>query len=323
MLQGLHKGRKPSLSSSAIGSNVKRGSSHIRRRCVTETNSDETNIDQDSEAPSKNYLTVPGLLQHRRSLQENQVRRASNLSHVPDRHKRPNPFAGTNSRRDEDMSVADLLRVLTTLQLQVGERLVTSDQQSRPKRKMGTASLTPPRIRSLLELFSDPSVRNSPKMPPKRRKPSKITNLFRTDSKKESMPNLPTSDEAAKSQEPSNLKRFGRFLLRSYNTKDAEDVTKTPFRGFKRFSLWPTDGEDKDSPPFQPQIDSPSEVSKASTDVIVTIEPEDSGTTSQPFVVVTLNDEPPPQASSGDQPERKSSKTHWLLDDPPSDTMGG
>ncbi|XP_046422170.1 open rectifier potassium channel protein 1 [Neodiprion fabricii] len=55
----------------------------------------------------------------------------------------------------EETSLADFLRALTALHSRVGA--VPDEFVSRPQRKLGTASLTPPKLPSLLALFSPPS----------------------------------------------------------------------------------------------------------------------------------------------------------------------
>ncbi|XP_044019142.1 open rectifier potassium channel protein 1-like isoform X2 [Aphidius gifuensis] len=60
-----------------------------------------------------------------------------------------------NSNLLEETSVADFLRAMTALHTQVG--VVPSDYVKKPQRKMGTASLTPPKLPSLLSLFSPPT----------------------------------------------------------------------------------------------------------------------------------------------------------------------
>lgn len=63
----------------------------------------------------------------------------------------PNPL---ESNLLEQTSLADFLRALTNLHSSVGA--VPEDFIGKPQRKMGTASLTPPKIPSLLALFSPP-----------------------------------------------------------------------------------------------------------------------------------------------------------------------
>ncbi|XP_048511601.1 open rectifier potassium channel protein 1 [Athalia rosae] len=58
----------------------------------------------------------------------------------------------------EETSLADFLRALTALHSRVGA--VPDDLVNRPQRKMGTASLTPPKLPSLLGLFSPPTETN-------------------------------------------------------------------------------------------------------------------------------------------------------------------
>ncbi|XP_012278236.1 open rectifier potassium channel protein 1 [Orussus abietinus] len=55
----------------------------------------------------------------------------------------------------EETSLADFLRALTALHTRVGA--VPDEYVRKPQRKMGTASLTPPKLPSLLTLFSPPS----------------------------------------------------------------------------------------------------------------------------------------------------------------------
>lgn len=59
----------------------------------------------------------------------------------------------------EETSLADFIRALTALHSRVGA--VPDDFINKPQRKMGTASLTPPKLPSLLALFSPPPGFNS------------------------------------------------------------------------------------------------------------------------------------------------------------------
>ncbi|XP_011315332.1 open rectifier potassium channel protein 1 [Fopius arisanus] len=64
----------------------------------------------------------------------------------------PSSLEGSNLL--EETSLADFLRALTALHTRVGA--VPEDYVKKPQRKMGTASLTPPKLPSLLTLFSPP-----------------------------------------------------------------------------------------------------------------------------------------------------------------------
>ncbi|XP_063986413.1 open rectifier potassium channel protein 1 [Diachasmimorpha longicaudata] len=64
----------------------------------------------------------------------------------------PSSLGGSNLL--EETSLADFLRALTALHTRVGA--VPEDYIKKPQRKMGTASLTPPKLPSLLTLFSPP-----------------------------------------------------------------------------------------------------------------------------------------------------------------------
>lgn len=356
---GLNKGRKQSLTASVMAGAKRMNPLRNRRRCVTENNSQEANLNSSNgDLPKQKQATsVPANLGgKRRSLQENggaseRSRGSREWNYMTttaavgrtdltqDLHKLysggDHLFNTDAQQREllEQTSLADFLRVLTSLHSRVGERLVTAEHQAKPRRKMGTASLTPPRIRSLLELFPDPTAPSTPRAA-KKRKTSKLTNLFRTDSRTDSTPNLPTTEDSASAEKPpehSNLKRLGRFLLRSYSIvpKDAEDIPKPTFRR-KRFSLWPTDSEDKDNPPFQLQVDSPSGGSKVSIDVAITVEPDEPRKISSPSTEpagllfppghIAPNTEIPKLRSP--TPSRKNSNSQWVLiddDDPSSD----
>lgn len=130
-------------------------------------------------------------------------------------------FSGDRREILEETSLADFLRVLTNLHNRVGERLVAED--FKPKsRKLGTASLTPPKVNSLLDLF--PAEPEPPKSP--KRKFSLMPNIFIQGSRKNSVspPNVAAleTDELTQT-ESSNLKRLGRFLLRSYSLTPKTD----------------------------------------------------------------------------------------------------
>lgn len=68
-------------------------------------------------------------------------------------HGRASVFSVPESRVLEETSVADLLRALTSLHSRVAGQ---ADGLPQPRRKLGTASLTPPRTPSMLELFNPP-----------------------------------------------------------------------------------------------------------------------------------------------------------------------
>lgn len=183
----------------------------------------------------------------------------------------------------EETSLADFLRVLTALHNRVGERIIAED--FKPKRKLGTASLTPPRIASLINLFPDPEP--SPKSPTKR-KFSLMPNIFsQSSSRRGSLRPSPSPEDPGpssdKAPESSNLKRLGRFLLRSYSltpkTDSNPDVSlihrdSYRFKNRKRPSLKPGEPSNISTYPSQEavhcpiiiQIDSPTNSLKRSED---------------------------------------------------------
>lgn len=229
-------------------------------------------------------------------------------------------FSGENRREIlEETSLADFLRVLTSLHNRVGERLA-SEEFNKPKRKMGTASMTPPKIHSLLNLFPEPE----PKSPPKR-KFSLMPNIFLQSSRKNSlqknspsMTGLDGAEEPGPSPENSNLKRLGRFLLRSYSLTPKTDsnpdvslIQRDSYRlkNRKKFPLKPGGDSPSGSPPkneleinepppvscqIRIQIDSPESTIHASESL-------------EPFPFVRSNTMDPTETSRFEGPRRGSS----------------
>lgn len=217
----------------------------------------------------------------------------------------------------EETSLADFLRVLTSLHNRVGERLASEEFNKFPKRKMGTASMTPPKIDSLLNLFPpEPEPRS-----PTKRKFSLMPNIFLQSPRKTSLKNSAPSmtgldgEEPGTSLENSNLKRLGRFLLRSYSltpkTDSNPDVSlfqrdSYRLKNRKKFSLKP--GGDSSSAstsrneleiteppcPIRIQIDSPESTIHASESL-------------EPFPFVRSNTLDPTETSRFEGPRRGSS----------------
>ncbi|XP_076760976.1 open rectifier K[+] channel 1 [Xylocopa sonorina] len=130
------------------------------------TNSEKKNPEFEQEADSKDVEQSYRFVSGSTSIDD---RRDSNWMFLnPRRHYYTHTGAGNNLNREgtssllEETSLADFLRALTVLHAGVGTNggsrisVVDDDQTYRvqPRRKMGTASLTPPKLPSLFTLFS-------------------------------------------------------------------------------------------------------------------------------------------------------------------------
>lgn len=111
-------------------------------------------------------------------------------------HRIPDLFGNSNQRLLDETSLGDFLRALTSLHNRVGTR------QNLEEQRLYVSSNPTPTLQShsLIDLS------------PTREIPSNLTMLGAPLNRTESMP-------LATEKEPSNLRRLGRFLLRSYSSR--------------------------------------------------------------------------------------------------------
>nr|CAD7260803.1 unnamed protein product [Timema shepardi] len=102
---------------------------------------------------------VPPLTAQQRHYLTHTAAGRNTIGQPQDYGRRPSNYSAISSNQDgrsilEETTLGELFRVLTSIQSRVG----VSEQSPFPKRKMGTASLTPPEVPSLLSLFTPPNL---------------------------------------------------------------------------------------------------------------------------------------------------------------------
>nr|CAD7453790.1 unnamed protein product [Timema tahoe] len=102
---------------------------------------------------------VPPLTAQQRHYLTHTAAGRNTIGQPQDYGRRASNYSAISSNQDgrsilEETTLGELFRVLTSIQSRVG----VSEQSPFPKRKMGTASLTPPEVPSLLSLFTPPNL---------------------------------------------------------------------------------------------------------------------------------------------------------------------
>nr|CAD7443873.1 unnamed protein product [Timema bartmani] len=102
--------------------------------------------------------SVPPLTAQQRHYLTHTAAGRNTIGQPQDYGRRASNYSAISSNQDgrsilEETTLGELFRVLTSIQSRVG----VSEQSPFPKRKMGTASLTPPEVPSLLSLFTPPN----------------------------------------------------------------------------------------------------------------------------------------------------------------------
>ncbi|XP_015125527.1 open rectifier potassium channel protein 1 [Diachasma alloeum] len=154
----------------------------------------------------------------------------------------PSSLGGSNLL--EETSLADFLRALTALHTRVGA--VPEDYIKKPQRKMGTASLTPPKLPSLLTLFSPPGSLPQSNQTTVTSDPAGRRLSLRPDTSGNSTPSYNRRSSAA----PGVKGRTRRFSLRPVATPLGPTPQASPYLGHPKPFPSPPPAYSAD-PPFE------------------------------------------------------------------------